>query len=199
MTGTERVASGLGELLLGRTRLAILSLLLIQPERRLYLRQIHRLLGAGKGAVQRELAKLESVGILSKTREGNLAYFQANRGCPVFADLRGLVEKTAGIAGFLRTALLPLADSIDYAFLFGSVARGEDRSESDIDLMVIGTASFLEVVGAVSPLQERLGRQINPTVFTPTELRERIDQGDPFLTRVMSETKTDLIGGSRDA
>ncbi|MGB2982827.1 MAG: nucleotidyltransferase domain-containing protein [Candidatus Bipolaricaulia bacterium] len=198
MKGTDSTPSSLGTLLLGRTRLSILSLLLLQPERRLYLRQILRMTGAGQGAVQRELAKLAHAGILTKTREANLTYYQANQMAPVFNDLKGLVEKTAGIAGFLRTALLPLADTIERAFLFGSIARGEERAESDIDLMVIGDASFLEVVTAISSLQESLGREINPTVFTQTEFSQRLESDDHFLGRLMRENRVDLIGGDRE-
>ena len=197
MKGTETTPSSLGTLLLGKTRLSILSLLLPQPDRRRYLREIVRITGAGHGGVQRELEKLTRAGILTKTREGNLTYYGANRSNPVFEELRGLVEKTAGIAGSLRAALLPLADSIDHAFLYGSMARGDDRSESDIDLMVIGDVPFLGVVSAVSALQETLGREVNPTVFTLKEFRRRIEEGDHFLTRVMREERTDLIGGDR--
>lgn len=199
MKGTEAAPSSLGILLLGKTRLSILSLLLPQPERKLYLREIVRMTGAGQGAVQRELKKLASMGILTKTREGNLTYYQANRLAPVFGHLRGLVEKTAGTAGALRAALLPLASSIKQAFLYGSTARGDERGESDIDLMVVGAVSFLDVVAALSALQESLGREINPTVFTRAEFRERIEEGDHFLTRVMSEERVDLIGGDRES
>ena len=99
------------------------------------------------------------------------------------------MEKTAGIAGALRSALLPLAGSIERAFLYRSTARGDERGESDVDLMVVGNAPFLDVVTAVSPLQESLGRDVNPMVLTPAEFRNRIEQGDPFLTRVMRETR----------
>jgi len=198
MKGAQVASSSLGSLLLGKTRLSILSLLLPQPERKLYLREIVRMTGAGQGGVQRELKKLASVGILTKTYEGNLTYYQANRMSPVFDDLKGLVEKTAAIPGAVRAALLPLADSIEHAFLYGSIARGEDRADSDIDLMVVGDAAFFDVVTAVSELQESLGREINPTVFTPTEFRLRIEEGDHFLTRVMSEERVDLMGGDRE-
>ncbi len=194
-----RLASTLGALLLGQTRLAILSLLLTQPERKLYLRQIIRLLSAGQGAVQRELARLVRAGILVKTREGNLAYFQANRATPVFEELRALVQKTAGVAGLIQTALLPLGDSIDRAFLYGSVARGDERSESDIDLMVIGDVSFFDVVSTVSPLQETLGREINPTVFTAAEYAKRLADKEHFLTRVEEDPKIELIGEEDDS
>jgi len=198
MKGTHSKSTSLGALLLGRTRLSILSLLLSQPSRRLYLREIARVTGAGQGAVQRELEKLTRAGILVKEREGNLSYYSANRSSPVFVELRGLVEKTAGIAGSLRAALLPLTDSIEHAFLYGSIARGEETAQSDIDLMVIGAVSFLAVVSAVSPLQESLGREINPTVFSSQEFRERLAQGDHFLSRVMQQDRVNLIGGNHE-
>lgn len=187
--------SSLGALLLGRTRLTILALLLDHPERRLYLRQIVRLSGAAQGGVQRELSFLVGAGILLKTREGNLAYFQANRAAPVFEELRGLVRKTAGIPELLRTALAPLSPSIERAFIYGSVARGEETASSDIDLMVIGDASFSDVVAAVSPLQETVGREVNPTVFDSAEYTRRLKAKDSFLTRVKKQPRIDLIGG----
>jgi len=190
---TTRPSSALGRLLFGQTRLAILALLLIDPSRRLYLRQIVRLSGAGQGAVQRELALLVGAGILSKSREANLAYFQANRTAPIFNELRELILKTAGIPELIRSALMPLAQSIDRAFLYGSVARGEERADSDVDLMVVGDVAFLDVVAAVSPLHETLGREINPTVFTPAEYAQRLEAGDPFLYQLEKEQRIDLI------
>jgi predicted nucleotidyltransferase len=191
--------SSLGALLLGRTRLAILALLVEAPERRLYLRQIVRLTGAAQGGVQRELAFLVRAGILSKTREANLAYFQANRTAPIYEELRGLVRKTAGTPELLRAALLPQAPSITRAFVYGSVARGEEGAASDIDLMVIGDVSFFDVVAAVSPLQQALGREINPTVFDSSEYARRLRAKDPFLTRVEKQPRIDLLGGNDDA
>jgi predicted nucleotidyltransferase len=188
-------AVSLGALLLGRTRIAILALLLDDPGRKLYLRQIVRLTGAAQGGVQRELGFLVRAGILSKTREGNLAYFQANRTAAIFEELRGLVRKTAGIPELLRTALLPHAPSIGRAFVYGSVARGEEGASSDVDLMVIGDISFFDVVAAASPLQQTLGREINPTVFASTEYARRLRAKDPFLTRVEKQPRIDLIGG----
>lgn len=193
-----RTPSGLGTLLLGKTRLAILSLLLPDPTRRLHLREIIRLAGVGQGSVQRELVKLAQAGVLRKTRESNHTYYEANRTCPVFDELKRLVEKTAGIASSLRDALLPLSESIDHAFLYGSVARGEEGGTSDIDLMVVGEASFFDVVAATSPLQETLGREINPTVFSCAEFRQRIEEGDHFVVHVMNQERTDLIGGDHE-
>jgi len=189
-------SSSLGAHLLGHTRLAILALLLDQPERKLYLRQIVRLTGAAQGGVQRELDFLVRSGILLKTREGNLAYFQANRTAPIFEELCGLVRKTAGLPELLLTALLPHASLIKRAFVYGSVARGEEGASSDVDLMVIGDVSFFDVVAAVSPLQQTLGREINPTVFDFAEYARRLRAKDSFLTRVEKQPRIDLIGGS---
>ena len=199
MKGSVSSPSAIGVLLFGKTRLAILSLLLPEPTRSLHLREIIRLVGAGQGGVQRELAKLVEAGILTKSHKANLTRYEANPACSVLAELRGLVEKTAGIAGALRTALLPLEDSIEHAFLYGSIARGEERGTSDIDLMVIGDAPFLDVVSAISPLQERLGREINPTVFTQAEWCQRMEEGDHFVSRVVSGDRTDLIGGDHES
>lgn len=196
---TTIAPASLGALLLGRTRLAILALLLDNPERRLYLRQIVRLAGVAQGGAQRELAFLVRAGILSKTKEGTLAYFQANRTAPIYEELRGLVRKTAGIPELLRAALLPHASSIARAFVYGSVARGEEGAASDIDLMVIGDVSFFDVVAATSPLQPTLGREINPTVFEPAEYARRLRAKDPFLTRVEKQPRIDLVGGNDDA
>lgn len=199
MMSTTGITSSLGSLLLGKTRLAILSLLLSQPERKLYLRQIIRLTGAGQGAIQRELANLTHAGVLTKTREGNLAYFQMNRAGPVFDELRRIVQKTAGVANSLRAVLLPLSDCIQHAFLYGSTARGTERAESDIDLMVIGDVSFFDVVSAISPLQETLGRAINPTVFTTDEFKQRLATRDHFVSQVMENERIDVIRGKRES
>ncbi|MCK5828187.1 ArsR family transcriptional regulator [Candidatus Bipolaricaulota bacterium] len=197
--GTVGTNSALGSLLLGKTRLAILSLLFSQPDRKLYLRQIIRLTGAGQGAIQRELENLVHAGVLIKTREANLAYFQVNRAVPVFDELQGIVQKTAGVADFLRVALLPLADSIQHAFIYGSTASGMERVGSDVDLMVIGDVSFFDVVAAISSLQETLGREVNPTVFTSDEFAAHVAAQDPFVNRVMENAQIDVIGGARES
>jgi len=197
--GTTGTISALGSLLLGKTRLAILSLLFSHPDRKLYLRQIIRLTGAGQGAIQRELASLVQAGVLIKTREANLAYFHVNRAVPVFDELQGIVQKTAGVADFLRAALLPLSDSIQHAFIYGSTASGTERAGSDVDLMVIGDVSFFDVVAAVSPLLETLGREINPTVFTSDEFAAHVAAQDPFLNQVMENAQIDVVGGARES
>lgn len=110
-------------------------------------------------------------------------------------ELRCLVQKTASIAGLVRTSLLPLADSIRRAFLYGSVAHGEEQAECDVDLMVIGDGPVVRIVSAVSPVHEKLGRKVNPPVFTAAEHDEGLAAEDHFLTQVEADPRINPIGG----
>jgi predicted nucleotidyltransferase len=112
--------------------------------------------------------------------------------------LRGLLLKTAGVADVLREALAPLAAGISVAFVYGSVARGEERRASDVDLLVVGDASFAAVAQALAPAQRRLGREVNPTVFTPAEFRQKLTAGHHFLRSVTGREKLFLFGNEHD-
>ena len=125
--GTVHAASGLAEALFSKNRRLVLSLLLGHADEAFYLRQIVRASGGGVGAIQRELRQLVQCGILSRTARGKEVYFQVSPDCPVFAELKSLLMKTAGLADVLRTALAPLADQIEVAFVFGSFAQGKER------------------------------------------------------------------------
>ena len=181
--------------LFGRTRRRVLAWLLGHPDERFYLRQIVRKSGAAQGAVQRELQTLAGAEILQRTVEGRHVYFQANRASPIFPELHALLLKTAGIVGAVREALAPLRDDIRTAFVFGSAARGELRSDSDVDVLVVGDASFTAVAGALTTAQRRLGRDVNPTVYPPREFRKKIRTGHHFLTAVLQEPRLFVVGG----
>lgn len=188
-------ASGLvASALFGKTRRAVLALLFCQNERSYYLREISRLAGVGRGALQRELERLVQAGLVTRSRRGNLVLFQANRDTPVFAELRGLMVKTAGVADVLRRALSSLADRIVVAFVYGSMARGEETAESDVDVMVIGEAGFREVCATLSEAEEELGREVNPTVYSADEARKKMAEGQHFVSAVLREPKVFLIG-----
>jgi predicted nucleotidyltransferase len=181
--------------LFGSTRRRVLGWLLGHADEAFYLRQIVRQTGAGVGAVQRELEQLTSAGLLHRTVEGRQVYFQANRDAPIFPELQGLFAKTAGLVDVLREALMPLGDRVRVAFVFGSGARGELRASSDIDLLVVGDAPFSDVVGALAHAQERLGRDVNPTVYPSAEFRTKLRTKHHFLTAVLSEPRMFIIGG----
>lgn len=154
--------------------------------------------GSGSGAVQREVARLAGSGLLTIEQVGNQKRYRADPDSPIHDELVAIVRKTFGVAGPLRDALEPFADRIHAAFVYGSVAKGADTATSDIDLMIVSDSlGYAEVVGALHPLIERIGREINPTIYSRSELAKRIAGGNAFLTRVLVQPKVWLFGGQR--
>lgn len=180
--------------LLGQTRSAVLGALLLHPEASLHVRELARLTATNAGSLHRELRALAELGLLHRREIGRQVHYQANTGHPVFAELTGLLRKTAGLADVLRDALLPLADRIAAAFVYGSMASGDTHANSDVDVMVVGTPGFAEVVLALAPAQELLRREINPTVLGRREFDERRQQRDGFVAHVWKAPKIWLIG-----
>lgn len=150
-------------------------------------------LGRGRGSVQRELEALEEVGILTSHRLHGRRFFRANRESPIFDELRGIVVKTAGVTVLLAEALQALA-GIECAFVYGSVAKGKEVAASDIDVAVVGDVSFGDVVAALREPELVLSREINPTVYTPSELTERAAAKDHFVTALLRGPKQFIVG-----
>jgi len=188
----------IGTALFGKTQRALLRLFFVRPEQSFYLRQIVRTAAIGQGAAQRELARWVEAGLLVRTRRGNQVYYRANAASPVFAELKGLAVKTAGMADVLREALAGLAERIKVAFVHGSLARGAEKAGSDVDVVVVGAVTFSEIAAALRSAQEQLGREVNPTVYTVREFRKKLDAGHHFLTATVSAPKLFLIGGERE-
>jgi predicted nucleotidyltransferase len=184
--------------LFGAYRRDALALLLLHPEASLHVREIARMTDKVPGTLLRELNALVEVGLLLRKPVGNQVHFQANTASPVYEDLRSLLKKTAGIADVLREALHPLTSKIDLAFVFGSIARGDERAGSDLDVMIVGAARFSEVVGALAPAQDALRRQINPGLYPPKEFIAKLADNDPCLSRVLADKKIFLIGDEHD-
>jgi len=180
--------------LFGKTRRAVLALLYSHSDESFYLRQIVRTAGVGLGAVQRELKKLSAVGIIRRKERGRQVYYQANPECPVYAELKNLVIKTVGVGDVLKAALVPLADRIRVAFLFGSLVRGGERSSSDVDVMVVGDVTFAEVVSVLGRVQETIQREVNPIIYPPEEFQSKLAADHHFLKKAMEGTKLFLIG-----
>ena len=191
---SEKLSDKLTSVLFGKTRRAILALLLTNPQESFYLRQIVRSAGLGQGAVQRELQHLTEAGLLLRRRQGHQVYYQANQQSPIFKELKILVVKTAGAGDILRQALLGLKGRIQAAFLYGSFATGKDRPASDLDLAVIGEVTFGEVVSQLRPAQETLGREVNPTVYTPAEFQKKLQARHHFVSAIIRGPKIMLIG-----
>lgn len=171
-----------------------LSLLLSDPGKRWYLRDIERRTGLAVSALRRELTGLTRAEIISRTREGNRTYYQANADCPFLPELSGLIRKTTGVVEVLAECLRPLADRIEAAFVHGSFAKGTLKAASDVDLIVIGSAGFADVVDAVGEAQDRLSREVNPSVYPVDEFKGKIADKHHFLTTVLDEPKIFIIG-----
>lgn len=175
-------------------RSRVLGLLLLHPERTYYLREIARLTSTIPGTLKRELDKLMEVGLLTVKKVGNQNHYQANRECPIYEDLANILRKTSGLVDVLMGGLLPLSEKIQSAFVFGSVASGNVNAKSDIDLMLIGELTYAEVVSQMHPLQEQLGREINPKIFTVKEWQKLMQDNGAFVHDVLSKTKLFIIG-----
>ena len=185
-------------LLFGAYRRDVLALLLLHPEDSTHVREIARAIGKAPGTLLRELNALAAAGVLVRKPVGNQVHFQANPDCPIYEELRSILKKTVGVADVLREALAPLRDRIRAAFVYGSVARGEERARSDLDVMVVGEASFGDVVAALAPAQESLRREVNPNVYPALEFRKKLAARDPFLKRVLAGHKIYIVGGEDD-
>jgi len=184
--------------LFGRTRGAILALLYGHADEAFYVRQLVRHVRGGSGAVQREVKQLADAGIITRKTLGNQVFYQANSESPLFSELKSLVAKTVGVHDVLRSALLRLLPRIKSAFVFGSVARLGERSDSDLDLMVIGDVSFAEVVECLSSAQKTLGREVNPSVYSVSDFLSKKMSGSHFLVSVLGGKKLFVIGGERE-
>jgi predicted nucleotidyltransferase len=184
----------LSRTLFSKSRRAVLSLLYSQVDDAFYVRQIVRAAGAGLGAVQRELKQLAEAGIIRRIVRGRQVYYQANPLCPVFAELKELVVKTVGVGAALQAALVPLSNRINVAIIYGSIARSEERRESDVDVLVVGKVTFAEIVSSFSETQKTIGREINPTVYPPAEFRSKVAAGHHFLNSVLRGPMLFLIG-----
>lgn len=179
-------------------RRAILSVLFGHTDKAFYLRQIVRTTGFGLGPVQRELKQLTESGIIRRTVSGRQVYFQVNPDSPIFPELKSLIVKTSGIGESLRSALAPFAGRLKVAFIYGSVARGEEGPRSDIDLLVVGDIAFADLITNLQAAQRLLGREINPTVYPPDEFKAKMRARHHFLTSVLKETKLYLIGDENE-
>lgn len=191
-------AASLASALFGKSMQVILATLYGRPDEEFYLRELARVAATTASSLQRDLAALVGAGIVLRAVRGHQVYFRANRACPVFDELRGLVVKTFGVTDVLKQALQPLSDGIDVAFVYGSVARGEERAASDIDLIVVGEVSFGDVIEALTPAQRKLGREINPTVFSPVEFADRLREANHFVSTVLAEKQLFVIGGANE-
>ncbi len=183
-----------GTVLFGKTQRKLLAIFFTRPEETFYLRQVIRMAGGGQGAVQRELKQWVQAGLLIQTRQGNQVHYKANADLPIFSELKAIAVKTFGVAEVIRDALHELSGRIVLAFIHGSVAAGTEKADSDVDLIVVGSVSFGDVTSSLHGIQEQLGREINPSVYSPADFKQKLRAGHHFLGAVSAGAKIFLIG-----
>ena len=188
--------TSIADALFTTTQQRLLALLFGQPARSFFATELIALTGSGSGAVQRELKRLVSSGLVDVRRIGRQNHYQANPESPVFEELRSLTIKTVAVVQPIRQALEPLADRVSLAFVYGSVARGHDTASSDIDLLLVSDRLALEdVYSALIPVESQLNRSIHLTLYTPKEYVDRRAAGSGFLANVLGGDRLVLIDG----
>lgn len=179
-------------------RRAVLARLLLRPDERFHVRELARMTDISAGSLHRELKAMAASGLLVREKTGNQVFYRADTRCSIFEELASIFRKTIGLVDLLRDAVADLADRIEIAFVFGSLASGRQTAGSDLDICVLGQASLREVVKALSPLQETLGRDINPVTMTPARFARQFSTGDRFAKRISSEPKLFVLGSEDD-
>jgi predicted nucleotidyltransferase/predicted transcriptional regulator len=186
----------LAELLSSRARAEIFRLLLSGTGEELHVREIERRSGLNESTIRQELRKLVRLDLVQSRRDSNRVYYRAKIENPLYPEIRNLVLKTSGLADVLRSAL---ADKrIRVAFVFGSIAHGEEKAGSDVDLMVIGQLGLRDLSRLLSGIEEKIGREVNPHVFHEAEFRKRVRAKEHFVSSVMETPKIFIIGSHHE-
>ena len=183
----------LHKLFSSKVRIELLNTFFLHPEKSFYLRELERITGEDYKNVSTELKNLEAIGFLTSSKSGNLKYFHVNPEFLIYPELKSLFFKVRGAPGLLKQVLSERTD-IEYAFIYGSFAAGTENDKSDIDLMVVGKMTLENLLKRLREPEKALGRDINPSLFSLSEMKQRLKDRDPFIDRVMDEPKIMLIG-----
>ena len=181
-----------------RTRQAILSAVLLRPDKWWYLTDLANHLGVSPSSLQRELASLVNRDLLISRRDGKRVYYKVNQDCPIVEELQAIFVKTSGIADVINSSLRKFSGKIDIAFVYGSVARTEQLSTSDVDLMIVGDVGLADLAPGLRRAEKALSREINPTIYSPGEFLQRRKEGDSFIHTVLSDSKIFLKGNDSE-
>ena len=181
-----------------KTRQALLAALFLHPEEWRYLSELAKRLRVPPSSLQRELASLVAADLLVRREDNNRVYYRANPDCPIIAELQAILVKTAGIADVIKASLKKFLDKIDIAFIYGSVARAEELSASDVDLLVIGDVRLGQLVPSLKRAEKSLEREVNPTIYSRSEFLQKLKKADSFLETVLSDSRIFLKGDDRE-
>lgn len=191
----NKTSTSISEVLFTGVQQRVLGLLFGQPDRSFYANEIARLGMTGRGALQRELERMTTSGLVTVTAIGRQKHYQANRASPIFDELRSITVKTFGLADVLRQALSAHEGVIRCAFIYGSVAKGTDSASSDIDVMVIANdLAYSDLFEALAKAEELLGRKVSPTLYSIEDFQKKLQGDNHFITRALDQPSIALIG-----
>jgi predicted nucleotidyltransferase len=182
----------LSKLLTSDTRAEVMRILFDGRGGEHYLREIEKLTHIKINSLQKEVKHLESIDLIKARKDGNRIYYSANKVHPLYPDLISIVEKTVGVVSILKEKLK--GSKVKYAFIFGSVARNEEMGASDLDLIVVGDLTMRTLTKLISGTQEKIGREINPHVYSENEFKKRLKMKDHFLTSVLKNQVKQIVG-----
>jgi predicted nucleotidyltransferase len=185
-------AATLADALFSRTRSGVFRELFSHPQG-VHLRELERRIGVNSRQLLRELRLLRDAGILTPERVGNLVLYRFNKDCPVYDEIQSLARKTVGLADVVRQALEPFGERVQLAYIFGSFARGEERADSDVDLMIVGSVTRRELATPMRQAGDALGREISTMVHTPKEYARALEDGGSFVGAVHTGPRLDLV------
>lgn len=192
-------ATSISDALFTKSQQKVLGLLYAKPDKSFYTNEIMRWAAMGRGTISRELDKLVAAGLLTVSRTGNQNHYQADNTNPVYNELVGIVKKTFGIADVIREALKPVYDQIDWAFIYGSVGKGNETASSDIDLLVVADSlAYADLMTIITPIEQTLSRPINPSIYTNQQIESKLKENNAFVTRVMEQPKIWVKGNDND-
>lgn len=181
-----------------RTRQAILSAVMLRPDKWWYLTDLAKHLRVSPSSLQRELASLVNGDLLISRKDGKRVYYKVNQNCPIVEELQTIFVKTSGIADVINSSLKRFSGRIELAFIYGSIARMEELSTSDVDLMIVGDVGLADLVPGLRRAEKALSREINPTIYSSKEFLQRREVGDSFINTVMSDGKIFLKGNDSE-
>ncbi|MGM0415965.1 MAG: nucleotidyltransferase domain-containing protein [Thermodesulfobacteriota bacterium] len=189
----------LADALFSKTRKRVLAILFGRPDESFYSREIIQKVGTGVGSVHRELEHLEHCGLVKVSKIGNQKHYQANKDSPVFEELKGLILKTCGVADILRTGIEHLSNQVKVAFVYGSIAENTATVGSDVDVMFVSdTLTYADLLAAIPEMEQKIGRTINPVVYSMREFKDKLSNANNFITSVVQQPKVFLIGCEDD-
>jgi len=191
--------TSISDALFTKSQQQVLGLLYANPQQSMYTNEIVRLANMGRGTITRELNRLVSAGLLTVSKTGNQLHYQANSENPVYPELLGIVRKTFGLVDAIRAALIDFDEEIELAFVYGSMAKGEDTAQSDVDLFVVSDRiTYTELMDVLSKAGDALSRTINPSIYSSQDINKKLKAKNAFITRVMEHPRIWLKGSDND-